>query len=111
MANTTEVQQCEIGAEIEVDFLDENGDPIDISDATLKQINFKRPDGSTLCFIAEFKDDGEDGQLIYTTAAGDLEQAGWWSVQAYIELQNGLTSKYSPANPLRVVQNIFSTEI
>lgn len=54
---------------------------IDISDANTKEIIFKSPDDTVKTKTAEFKNDGTDGELTYTTSEGDIDVEGLWFVQ------------------------------
>ena len=58
----------------------------DISLATVKQINFKKANGATLGpKTAEWTNDGTDGLIYYDTISGDLDGAGEWQIEPYIE--------------------------
>lgn len=62
---------------------------VDISGATTKQLIFKGPSGSSKTKEGAFTTTGTDGKLRYTTVAGDLDQAGVWSLQAYVVMTLG----------------------
>lgn len=55
-----------------------------INTATIKQILIRSPSGVTKTNTAEFKTDGTDGVLQYTTIADDLDEQGVWELQAYV---------------------------
>lgn len=62
---------------------------VDLSSATTKQILFEKPSGVLLTKTAQFVTDGRDGQLSYTTLAGDLNEPtgnkpARWKMQAYV---------------------------
>lgn len=59
---------------------------VDISSATLKNIIIKKPDDTILTNTASFFTDGTDGIIYYTTVEDDLDQAGTYYVQSYIEM-------------------------
>lgn len=58
----------------------------DVSAASVRKIKAKRPDGTTVDWTAVA--DGTNG-IAYTTVADDLNQAGVWYLQAYVELSGG----------------------
>jgi len=57
---------------------------VDISSATTKIIIFGKPDGTSVSQTGTFTSDGTDGKMYYTSVDGDLDQPGWWKIQAYI---------------------------
>jgi len=59
--------------------------PLDISDATIKNIIIKKPDNTVVTKPAAFESSGTNGLIYYKTVIGDLDQAGEYSVQAYLE--------------------------
>jgi hypothetical protein len=59
---------------------------LDISTSTVKKIIIKRPDNSLLTNDATFMTDGTDGRIFYRTIITDLDQAGKYHTQAYIEM-------------------------
>lgn len=61
----------------------------DISDATVLKFIFRRPNDTTFERSASFTNDGTDGVVEYITVDGDLNQAGSWMLQAYVETPSG----------------------
>ena len=57
---------------------------IDISSASTKTFVFLKPDGTKITKAGLFVTTGADGQLKYTTVAGDLDQSGIWKMQAHV---------------------------
>ncbi len=55
----------------------------DISEATLLQIKYKKPDATTGTWTATLT--GIDSAY-YTTVENDLDQTGNWEIQLYVEL-------------------------
>lgn len=55
----------------------------DVSAATVKSIKVQKPDGTTTSWAAVLEG---TNYLKYTIQDGDLDQAGAWKVQAYIEI-------------------------
>lgn len=64
------------------------GSILDVSTSTVKQIKAQRPDGTyAWTKTASFETNGTDGKIYYSTSsASDLDQAGTWTYQAYIEI-------------------------
>jgi hypothetical protein len=81
-----EVQVGDVGTVFELTFQDGDETTVDISSATVKQMVFGKPDGTSLIGTAAFKTDGSAGILTYTTVAGNIDQAGLWHVQGYVEM-------------------------
>lgn len=80
-----DVQEGDIGTVFEITLKD--GDAVlPIDSATLMRMIFRKHDGAILEKPASFTTDGLDGKLQYVTVEGDLDQAGEWKVQAYVEL-------------------------
>ena len=70
----------DIGTEIILDAL------TDISSQTVLQIKYKKPDKTTGFWPASVQD---TTKAKYVTAEGDLDQAGTWQLQIYVELSGG----------------------
>lgn len=79
----------DIGTSFRISILDCNSNAIDISNASTKQIIFKKPGGGSLTKTASFVTDGTDGLLEYNTISGDLDEVGTWKIQAYVVAPNG----------------------
>ena len=77
---------------------------VDVSLASVKTFYFKKPDGTKLTKTAEFSTDGTDGKLVYTAIAGDIDKAGTWQVQAYVEI--GTAKYYSTKQTFSVHSNL-----
>lgn len=80
------------------------GRVLDISTATVKQARFKKPDGSVVVKDTEFIDSGTGGQHKYVTVEGDIDQAGKWRVQTYIEMPG--RENYSDIDEFSVFPNL-----
>ena len=83
-----EIHKGDIGTVFEVTVKDDET-AVDISEVAIKQLKFVKPGGTVVAQTAVFKTDGTDGILTYTTIADDLDAAGAWKVQAYIEWSAG----------------------
>jgi len=62
------------------------GEQLDIRSATDYKIRLGYPGGISRDFAAQFLTDGSDGKLVYTTMAGDLDQAGEYAIQGVITM-------------------------
>jgi hypothetical protein len=87
----------DVGSIIRVTLVDSDRDPVDIHDATTKQLRFKKQDNTTVVKTAVFTHDGSDGQIEYEVEVGFFDQISGrlsitWEIQAYVE---GPGYKYS----------------
>ena len=80
----THIHVNDIGTAFQSQCLDENNSVIDVSQATVRQFTFVRPDKSQFTVTANLLTDGTDGYLTYLTKAGDLSQPGQYTLQVYI---------------------------
>lgn len=79
------VQKGSIGIIFEVEFVDENGAAIDVSDATTKEILALFSDSSSVAFTAEFSNTGSDGKIRYVTeTADDINVVGTLVIQGHV---------------------------
>ena len=79
-----------IGTDFQVTITDCNGSALDISDATTKNIIFKKPSGTVLTKTALFVNDGSDGLLRYISVSGDINELGTWKIQADVTTPDGV---------------------
>ena len=84
-----EVFEDDIGTTFTLTIKNRQGEIVDLSDATVKQIKFRKSNGIILTKTAEFVTDGTDGKIKYVTIEDDLDTRGIWKVQGYIELPSG----------------------
>lgn len=89
MSATPVARLGNVGTVIQVPVVDENGDAIDISNATLRRILLLKPNRELLTKTALLTTNGVDGYMEYHTVAGDLDLLGRWTVQAYVEFADG----------------------
>ena len=82
----------------------EAGAVVDIRTATVKQMLFKAKAGEVKVKEASFKTDGQDGTLIYTTVAGDLDVPGEWGLQIALAMPAG--TFYSNIEKFQVHENL-----
>lgn len=78
--------------------------PIDISASTVKELIFRKPDGSVVTVTADFVTNGEDGALEWITEAGDMEPWGTYQVQPNIAIP-GFTGRGQRV-PFEVLKNL-----
>ncbi len=79
--------------------------PIDISTYDVLNIIFTKPDGTSVVQTAQFVTDGTDGQIYYSTIAGDIDQAGIWKIQGKVGVGSG-TLYRTPVNIFKVYCNL-----
>jgi len=82
---TVNMRVKDVGTKMTVTILDENNAAVDISTVTTKEIWLRKPNGEVITKTASFDTDGTDGKLKYITIEGDVEIAGTWKLQGYIE--------------------------
>jgi len=100
-----ELHLNDIGTVIRVRIIDEATDAaLDVSDATTKQIIFKKPDNVSVTKTAVFTTDGSDGYIQYVTVADDLDVAGTWKVQG--KVVSGLYTNSSEIKRLEIRGNL-----
>lgn len=100
----SEVHVGDIGTEFEATIRDETQDIVDISSASVKQMRFKKPDGTVVTKVATLRTDGSDGKMKYASEVDDLDVAGGWQVQGYVEIGSGKWS--SDVHRFRVYANL-----
>ena len=75
-------QESNDGIQLAVTVVDQNGNPVNIRNASALALALLRPDGTTRKLTATLLTSGIDGGLQYTTVAADLPQAGIYQIQA-----------------------------
>lgn len=76
-----------VGFTFEFTILDcDNQQPLPLNLSTTRVIYFKKPDGQVIFRDGEFKTDGSDSIITYTTIAGDLDQPRLWHVQYLVDI-------------------------
>lgn len=80
----------DLGTVFELEIRDQDNLVVDISQATVKKMKFVKPDGTALSKDTVFSTDGTDGKIRWTTTqATDLDQAGDWDREGYVEMPTG----------------------
>ena len=64
----------------------ESGAAKNISSAEVKKIYLQNPDGVVVLKDAKFTSDGKDGKIEYKCTTEDLDTAGQWRIQGYVEI-------------------------
>lgn len=78
------------GFSVRLRIIDDDGDVVDISTASVKRFDFNKPDRTTMSKTASFYTDGTDGILTYITSTDEINQLGIWEIQAYLEIGSGV---------------------
>lgn len=86
---TTKVHDGDIGTVFRLTIVDADLSAIDVSSATVKKIYFQDSSGNVTSKDAEFYTDGSDGIIQYTAVSGDIDEAGTWRIQGYVEMPDG----------------------
>tara|TARA_R110002020_G_scaffold103752_15_gene243186 strand:+ start:690 stop:1001 length:312 start_codon:yes stop_codon:yes gene_type:complete len=86
----SEIHQNDVGTRFLVTVKDD-GVLVNVSGATLRQINIKKPDDSVLNRTASIISDWSavSGVMYYDTVAGDLDEAGQYKLQAKVAIPSG----------------------
>jgi len=79
---------------------------VDLSDSTLKQLNFRKPDDSVIYRDTSFISGGSQasGVMYYNTVAGDLDQAGSYKLQGKVTIPSG--TYYTDIHTFKVYCNL-----
>jgi hypothetical protein len=99
-----EIHVNDVGTNFVVTIKNEDNEAVDVSTASIKNLIFRKPDGTLLTKASSFVTDGTDGQIKYSFISGDLDQHGKWSVQAFIDF--GSTEWYSDIDKFTVYNNL-----
>ena len=69
----------------------DDGSTVDISAATIKQVNFRKPSDTIINRTGSVLGDGSStsGVMYYDTVAGDLDEAGHYKLQAKVAIPSG----------------------
>ena len=87
-----EIHEGDVGTSLEATIYVAPKQILDLSTASVKNILFRKPDGTVHIKTADFVTDGTDGKLRYVTIASDFDQTGDWSWQARLEFTTGTWS-------------------
>jgi hypothetical protein len=84
----SEVHAGDVGTVFEATIRNDAG-IVDVSDASVLRMIFTKPDAAVVEKTATLSGSGADGKMRYVTVAGDLDVAGGWQLQAYVEKSGG----------------------
>lgn len=104
-----EIETVAYGSIVDFVFLLRDADTgaiIDISDATLLEVTFRRPTGTEFTVTATLFTDGTDGKMRYITLAGDLNAVGIWQKQPYFEKPTFPQNGFGGKTKFRVLANL-----
>jgi len=86
----SEIHQDDIGTRFLVTVKDD-GIAVNLTSATLKQLNFRKPDDTVLNRAASGLGGGSEssGIMYYDTVAGDLDAVGVYKMQGKVSIPSG----------------------
>lgn len=84
-----EIHVNDIGTQFSITIKD-GDDVVDISSAISVTLTFRRPDDELFTRLSSFTNDGTDGQVYYDIQDGDLDEAGYYKLQAKVVFPNGV---------------------
>jgi len=89
----SEIHQDDIGTRFLITVKDD-GVVVDISNASLRELTFKKPSDTTITRTASILGDGssESGVMYYDSIAGDLDEVGNYKLQGQVALTSGTYS-------------------
>jgi len=103
-----DIHKNDVGVELVIEFVDEDGVVIDISTASTKQILLRKPGAAAVAKTGVFDTDGSDGLLKYTTtkvgSVYDLDRAGQWQIQGFAVI--GTNEWHTKVNTFEVAGNL-----
>lgn len=100
----SEIHVGDVGVSFEYTITQDDGVVLDLSDASLIQLIFYRPNIEPLIVTPFLVTDGTDGRIQYLSEAGDINVRGLWQVQVYVEIGSG--AFYSKIEDFTVYRNI-----
>lgn len=100
---SNQVHVNDIGTEFRIQILDDET-VVDLSGASVLNIIFRKPSGNSIIVDAELYTDGLDGTMYYNAVEGDLDEAGIYKIQGYVEI--GAGKFYSSIGSFKVHCNI-----
>lgn len=87
-----EIYLGDVGTSFEFTILDQEGNVVPLTGTGTFKLRFKRPRGERLEVPATLVTDGTDGRIRYVTVAGDIDEAGKWKVQSFVQTSQGAWS-------------------
>ena len=85
--------------------------PDDLTGATVKEMRFRKPNGTTVDVEAAFTDgSGANGELrVVTGTEFKFQEPGRWKVRAYVEIPAGKFR--TPAGEFQVLKDLAEPEV
>ena len=101
----SQIHKGDIGTRFLVTVKDD-GVAVDLTDATLKQLNFRKPDDTILNRSGSSlgADSISSGVIYYDTVAGDLDEAGVYKLQGKVSTPSG--TYYTDVYTFKVHSNL-----
>jgi len=86
----SEIHVNDIGTQLKITVLD-GGSTVDLDSATLRQVELKKPDDTSVTRTASVfgGGSGSSGVMYYNTVAGDFDQTGHYKLQGKVSLPSG----------------------
>ena len=71
--------------------INDGSNTVNLTDATLRQLNFRKPDDTVVYRTASVAGDGSEssGVMFYDTVLGDLDVAGSYKLQGKVTIPSG----------------------
>jgi hypothetical protein len=101
---SSEIHVGDIGTQFRITIKDSDTTPVDLSNVDAMYVLFKKPDNSFKQVTPVFLTDGIDGNIVYTTVAGDLDQYGTWQIQARVVFGTDVYS--TDIQKFKVIRNL-----
>lgn len=101
-----ETHNTDYGTQFQFEILDQDSGIVDISNASVKQVTFQKPDASTFTRNMGFLTNGTDGIATYTTVSGDINQVGSWQFQCFVIVPSGAYN--SDVVKFEVFENLYN---
>lgn len=98
-------QKYSVGLSIQLSCIDSDGRQIDISTTTVRKIKYVKPDGSSGEWSANILNLSNSTIEYITNSTSNIDQAGTWMLQAYVEFADG-RKFYTTPGRLHVSNNI-----
>jgi hypothetical protein len=81
-----EIHVDDVGTAIRLHLVDQDGRDLNVSGASAIEVVLVSPASKRLAVQGSLSSTGLDGRIQYVTAAGDLDVAGTWRLQARVTL-------------------------
>lgn len=87
--NDTDIHVGDVGTTFLMTVIDKDGVVVNVANATTKLFYFLKPNGAKIERACEYVTTGVDGKLQYITIANDIDMAGQWTIQGFVEIPIG----------------------